>query len=125
MPNPESTTHGVVFDLPAAERELRAQPAYLRDGYAARTLVREPDLRLVLMVMAAGRQIPAHQADDTVSIHALSGSLRVTAGGNVFDLTPGQIVALEGGLRHEVDAPSDAAFLLTLAWGRETRTPTT
>ena len=50
MTKPVSITDRPVFDLAAIGRELRAEDAYQRDGHTARTLVREPSLRVVLVV---------------------------------------------------------------------------
>ena len=49
--------HEIVFDLAAVDSELRKEDAYQREGHTARTLVREPDLRIVLVVMKAGTRI--------------------------------------------------------------------
>jgi len=49
--------HGVqstAFEIVDIAREMRAEDTYARDGHTARTLVREADLRIVLMVMKAG-----------------------------------------------------------------------
>ena len=116
MTKPESASAGVTFDLATAERELRAEDAYLRQGHTARTLVREPDLRILLLVMKVDSRIAEHQANETASIHALSGHVRLHLLGRVVDLRSGQLLVLERGLRHDVEAVLDSAFLLTLGW---------
>ncbi len=118
MMKPASTERGAVFDLAAAERELRTQDAYARDGHTARTLVREADLRIVLLVMRAGSQIAEHHADETASIHALAGQVRLHLPDHVVELAAGQLLVLEPGLRHDVEAVGDSACLLTLGWQR-------
>lgn len=77
MTEPAPTGHGATFDLGAVDREMRQEAAYLREGHTARTLVREPDLRVVLVVMKAGARIAEHHADETASVHALSGHIRL------------------------------------------------
>jgi quercetin dioxygenase-like cupin family protein len=116
MNRPEPTDRGAVFDLAAIDAEMRRDDAYLREGHTARTLVREPDLRVVLVVMKAKARIAEHSASDTASVHALSGHLRLQLPGNVADLSAGRLVVLERGLRHDVEAVDDSAFLLTLGW---------
>ena len=107
-------SQGTVFELATAERELREEPAYARDGHTARTLVREPDLRVVLVVMRSGGKIAEHRAHETASIQALSGHIRLRVETQLVHLTAGKLLVIAPQLRHEVDALADSAFLLTL-----------
>ena len=114
MPKPEPTTRGVVFDLTTADRDLRNEDAYAREGHTARTLVRESDVRIVLLVLKAGGRIPEHRADATASIHALSGHVRLRLEDQVVELPAGRLLVLDGGLRHDVEAVVESTLLLTL-----------
>jgi hypothetical protein len=141
MTKPTPITEGAVFDLAAIDRELRSDATYLRDGHAARTLVREPAIRIVLVVMKAGARIAEHRAQEVTSIHALTGHVRLVlsdraiersekgggdpdgsaggAGGKAprgIDLAGGRVLVVAPDLRHHVDAVADSALLLTLAW---------
>lgn len=123
MARPESAEFGVIFDLATIEQELRREEAYARDGHTARTLVREPDLRVVLIAMTAGSRIPAHTADATVSIQALTGRLRLQLPrlarqreDRIVDLPIGRLLVLQPGNEHSVEAVGDSAFLLTFGW---------
>ena len=107
---------GISFDLGAVDSELRAEDAYQREGHTARTLVRSPDLRIVLVVMKAGARIAEHRANETVSVHTLSGHVRLGLPDKAADLVAGQLLVLERGQRHDVEAIRDSAFLLTLGW---------
>jgi hypothetical protein len=51
MTTPAAVAGGATFDVTAAERELRQEETYARNGHAARTLVVQPDLRIVLVAM--------------------------------------------------------------------------
>jgi quercetin dioxygenase-like cupin family protein len=116
MSRPEPTHQGATFDLAAIEAEMRREDAYRGEGHTARTLVREEDMRIVLVVMKVGARIAEHQASDTVSIHALSGHVRLRLPDKVADLPAGRLIALGRGLRHDVEAVAESAFLLTLGW---------
>jgi len=109
-----SAEFGATFDLGSMKRALRAELRYQRDGQAARTLVRAPDLRVVLIVLRRGVRIAEHHANETVSIQALAGHLRVHLSERVVDLEAGELLVLAAGLHHDVEAPVDSAFLLTL-----------
>ncbi len=116
MTKPESTAGGVVFDLATADREMREEEAYVRDGHTGRTLTREPDLRIVLVVMKAGSRMAEHHADATASIQVLGGQLRLHIQDRTVDLPAGRLLVLERGLRHDVEAVGESAFLITLGW---------
>jgi quercetin dioxygenase-like cupin family protein len=116
MTQSETPTQETSFDLTAVDSELRQKDAYQRDGHTARTLTRKPDLRIVLVVMKAGARIAEHHADETASIHALSGHVRLCLPDETADLAAGRLLVLERGLKHDVEAVADSAFLLTLGW---------
>jgi quercetin dioxygenase-like cupin family protein len=119
MSKPEPTHQGAIFDLAAIDAEMRREDAYARVGHTARTLVREEDLRIVLIVMKAGGRMAEHQASDTASIHALSGHVRLRLPEKTVDMPAGRLLVLERGLRHDVEAVAESAFLLTLGWQAE------
>ena len=119
MPQPESPQHGLTFDLGAAEREMRLEDGYERNGHTARTLMRAPDLRVQLIVIKAGSRMAEHQANASGSILALSGQLRLHLPDRTVELPAGQLLVLGGGLRHDVEADIDSSFVLTLGWREE------
>lgn len=114
MSEPTSPERGASYDLSALAREMRGSDAYAHTGHTARTLVREPELRVVLVVMRAGNVIKEHKADDTTSIHTLSGALRLRVPDAAAELPAGTLRVLERGLPHAVEALEESAFLLTL-----------
>jgi quercetin dioxygenase-like cupin family protein len=72
-------------------------------------------LRTVLVVLKEGATIEEHEARGAMTLHVLSGSIRFRAAGRTLELTAGQLVVLESVARHDVEAVTDSAFLLTLA----------
>lgn len=116
MTKPVATSEAAIFDIATIEAEMRREDAYVREGHTARTLVREPDLRIVLVVMKAGARMAEHRAKDTASIHALAGHVRLRLPETVADLPAGRLLVLERGLLHDVEAVEESSFLLTLGW---------
>jgi quercetin dioxygenase-like cupin family protein len=111
-----SIAGGASFDLAALDRELRKEAAYEASGYTARTLVREPDLRIVLIVMKAGARMVDHRVETTASLYVLSGLVRLHLPGKPVDLPAHDLLALEAGVRHDVEAREQSGFLLTIGW---------
>lgn len=104
------------LDLDAIVANLRADTAYESSGHTARTLLRTSDMRIVLVALEKGRRMQEHETQETVVIHVLSGNLHLDLPHGPMNLFPGQIVTIEKGARHAVEAYSDSAFLLTLGW---------
>jgi len=111
-------TEPAVFDIAEVDAEMRRSDAYGREGHTARTLAREADLRIVLVVMKAGARIAEHSAKDTASVHALRGHVRLRLPDRVADLPAGRLLVLERSVPHDVEAVEESAFLLTLGWER-------
>ncbi len=108
--------HSASFDMVDIAREMRREDTYVRDGHTARTLVREADLRIVLIVMRAGATMKEHQVAETASVHALSGHVRLRLPDRAVELSTGRLLVLEPGLRHNVEALEESTLLLTLGW---------
>ena len=116
MNKPESAEHGITFDLLALARDLQDEPSYLREGQAARTLVRAPDLRIVVIALRAGKRMAEHHANVTASVQTLTGHLRLQLADRSAELPAGQLIVLGAGLPHDVYAETDSTFVLTLGW---------
>ncbi|HLJ67083.1 MAG TPA: cupin domain-containing protein [Chloroflexota bacterium] len=106
------------FDLQAELERLRRQPGYDAGKPTGKTLVKEPDLRIVLIALRDGAGLEEHQASGPISVQVIEGKITLRVMNARVDLTAGEIVALEAGVRHDVEAAGDAAFLLTI--GRTT-----
>jgi quercetin dioxygenase-like cupin family protein len=104
-----------VFDILAEAEQLQREPAWTDGDRNAKTLVKKPDLRKVLMVMKAGARLEEHFAPGSITIYTLSGRLRVAVGNQGVELKPGQMLSLDGGHRHDLEALELSAFLLTVA----------
>lgn len=102
--------------------QLQREPGW-QSGHAARTLVKYEGLRVVLIALQAGSRIPEHHTEGQISIHTITGHIRVHAQERSFDLLTGGLLALDRGFAHDVEALEESAFLLTIAWPRGKDTP--
>ncbi len=109
----------LLFDLEQEANRLRAEAPWLEHGRNAVTLVKHPDLRIVFMLMKPGTRLQEHHARGRISVHTLSGHVRLHLGGQIADLPAGRLIALERDLPHDVEAVEESAVLLTIAWPGE------
>ncbi|MCB9383521.1 MAG: hypothetical protein H6509_02825 [Bryobacterales bacterium] len=101
-------------DLNAVCDELRREAAESSAGHAARTLLHEPDLRVVLIAMAPGGVIQEHKARSAGSIQTLRGAIDVQFPERSVRVAAGSLLSVKGGVRHSVTARDGGEFLLTL-----------
>jgi quercetin dioxygenase-like cupin family protein len=103
------------FDLEREIKSLREENAW-QAGRNSKTLVKHPNLRMVLTVLKSGTRLHEHKAAGRISVQAVAGHIRMHVQDGVFDLPAGHLLALERALPHDVEALEDSAFLLTIAW---------
>lgn len=106
------------FSLQTEVKQLQRQSSYQNGEPCGRTLVKGSALRIMLMALRAGARLREHHASGPISIQVIEGSLRVSLPTESVQLVAGQLLALESGIRHDVEAIEDSAFLLTI--GRTT-----
>jgi quercetin dioxygenase-like cupin family protein len=107
----------ISVDVPLEIARLRAERAYEQDGHAGRTLVKYPDLRVVLETMKRGTRLPFHETAERMTLQVVLGQLRVSLRpGEVSELSEGTFTAIDAARVHEIESLDESAFLLTLAW---------
>ncbi len=105
----------LTFEIPTLLAQLKAEATWQREAHNAMTLTKSRGLRVVLVAMREGATLPTHHTDGPISMQVIDGELRVTADSCVVKLHAGQLVTLQSGVRHGVEAATEAAFLLTLS----------
>ncbi|QIN84460.1 hypothetical protein GBA63_18795 [Rubrobacter tropicus] len=70
---------------------------------------------MVLMVMRAGDRLEEHAAPGANSLGVREGSVRFSAAGEVVEAGPETLIACDPGVRHAVEALSDAVCLISVA----------
>ncbi len=105
-----------VLDLSAELARLRDEEPWRRSGRHTRTLIKDADLRVILIALQSGARLEEHHAPGRITIHALDGCLRVGVAGQSLDLSAGRMVTIGPRIPHEVEALEESAFLLTIAW---------
>lgn len=85
-------------------------------GRSSKTLVKYPDLRILLIAMKANTRMHEHTAAGRISVQSLNGHIRLHLPARVVDLPAGHLLALDHCVPHDVEAVEDSVFLLTIAW---------
>lgn len=111
----------MAFDLASEIEQLYAEPAWRTGDRNAKTLVKEPGVRIVLTVLKASASTAPHQVDAPVSLQVLRGRLRVHLPDGSREAAAGILLALDRDIHHQVEALEDSAFLLTIPWRDEER----
>jgi quercetin dioxygenase-like cupin family protein len=108
------------FDMASELEELHRDDSWLQPtGRSSKTLVKHPDLRIVLIAMKANTRMHEHTAAGRISVHSLKGHIRLHLPERVVDLPAGRLLALDQCVPHDVEAAEDSAFLLTISWPPE------
>ena len=90
-------------------------------GRSSETIVKYPEFRIVLIRMKPGSYMSHHRAEGPISVHAVLGKIKVhLPDDRTEELVPGDLLAIERGLEHDVEALEESAFLLTIAWAEAT-----
>lgn len=95
--------------------QLREEPEYAANGRNGLTLVKGPEMRVVVMVVRSGGGLAEHHAPGPITVQVLEGEIRFSSGDEVVNLREGDLLALPSRQPHAVEAVRDSTFLLTIA----------
>ena len=114
---PELAQPLLQFDLAAEIEHLRSQESWQRGtGRSSRTLVKQPDFRIVLVAMRRNTEIKEHRADGRISIQTIAGHVRLKLPQQTVEVPDGHLMALDRCIAHDVEAVEESVFLLTICW---------
>lgn len=108
-----AAVHSVDLDG-VADRLIAALPGH---GRRSENLAREGGTSLIMMAMEGGDLLREHSADGVVMVQVLRGHTTLTAGKETFDLRSGELVMLQPGVRHDLQAEEQSVVLLTIGGG--------
>jgi quercetin dioxygenase-like cupin family protein len=124
---PHSVGHAMIGDtlstpilqcnLDEEIENLHREDAWMKEtGPSSKTLVKYPDLRVVLLAMKKNMIMREHKTSARISIQTLAGRIHLKLQDRKMDLPAGHLLTLDPDLAHDVEAVEDSAFLLTLSW---------
>lgn len=107
-----------LFPLADHVRRLKAEAPIAAHGRDSLTLVRDPEVDVVVVALAAGGRLPQHRAPGPVSVLVLEGRIAFTAGGRRLEAGPHDLITLEARAPHSVEALEPSAMLITISTPR-------
>jgi quercetin dioxygenase-like cupin family protein len=108
------------IDLERELQQLRQEDSWQRKtGRSSKTLAKYPDFRIVLILMKGGTRMRQHRAEGRISIQPLKGQVCIHLTHRKVNLPAGQLLMLDCGVLHDVEALEESALLLTISWRKE------
>ena len=108
------------FPIPRLVDQLMAEKTFIESGRTALSLVSAGGFASVLTVVRAGMRCDPHEAPVPGMLLGVRGRVTVTTKSDSDDpsakieLEEGEGLALAPGLRHDLEAASDCAYLLVM-----------
>ena len=99
------------------KRNLNILIEYDDERFNPKVLMNEPGYRMVLLSMRAGQHIPEHVSKGMVTVHAILGHVTLFAGSFPNELYAGEIMCIENGEPHRLEAIEDSALLVLSTGG--------
>jgi quercetin dioxygenase-like cupin family protein len=98
--------------IPNEVQSMWKEEAWQKDvGRSARTLVKYPDLRIVLVSMKAGTRFKQHKTSARLAILMLAGHVDLHLPNATVEVLRGELLALDRDVSHDVEAIRLSTFL--------------
>jgi quercetin dioxygenase-like cupin family protein len=85
---------------------------YEEQQFSPKVLMNEPGYRMVLLSLRARQNIPEHASSGIVTLYVILGHITLFAGPFPDELYAGQVICIESGVRHRIEAFEDSALLV-------------
>jgi len=78
------------------------------------TLLRDEQLKVMRLVLQAGKELPEHAVDGPITMHRLQGAIDVIAHGSCKTMRAGDLMYLAAKVPHALRATEDASMLVNV-----------
>lgn len=82
-------------------------------------LINEPGYRMVLLGLRAGQSMPEHSNPATITVHSILGHITFYVRSSSWELRPGEVLSVEAGAPHRLEAHEDSALLVLATGGAD------
>lgn len=112
------------LDQPLLQSNLNAEIENLQladswqrgTGRSSKTLLNSPACGILLVAMKEGTVTKEHRVDGRITIHTLVGQLRLKLPDQTVEVLAGNLLMLDRGIVHDIQAVEKSVFLLTMCW---------
>lgn len=94
---------------------LQEQIEYNDSKFNPKVLVNEPGYRMVLLNLRKGQSVPEHANKAVVTVYAITGHITFYEGTDSCELRAGEVVRINGGAPHHLEAHEDSALYVLAA----------
>lgn len=102
-------------DIPAFIQQIKHEDTWKNGDRNSITIFKTDDLRVVLIALHPGAELKTHTAPGIITVQAIEGKITFSTGGQMEELSAGNMVILQAGIPHAVMALEESVFLLTMA----------
>jgi quercetin dioxygenase-like cupin family protein len=81
-------------------------------------MVKTEIFEVIRLIIHAGANVPAHEVSGTIMLHCLEGRIVLGLGDTSLEMSAGQWVYLDRGVRHSVEGVEESSLLLTIVADR-------
>lgn len=82
-----------------------------------KVLMNRPGYRLVLLNLRRGQSVPEHATREMVTVYAIAGHITFYESQSPSDLRAGEVLFIDGGVPHKLEAHEDSSLLVVAAGG--------
>ena len=107
------------FSVPEEIAKIKEGDQWKHTRRGAVTLSKNADVRTVLVALSEGMEIHEHHAEGPITVYVVEGAINFSASGEQRRLAAGSLLALGGGIPHDVHALEECAFIITVVQPRE------
>ena len=104
----------VTFTISDEMDMLTREPEWLSSDRNAVTVVKTPNLSVVLAVIRIGARLCGHDVDGPITIQVLSGAVRFGLAADSKTLRAGTVIALDKAFPHEIEALENTGLMLRI-----------
>jgi quercetin dioxygenase-like cupin family protein len=102
-------------DIVEEIKRLKSGPEWRSGDRHAVSLVKDEALNILLLVLKKGAALHEHRTKGPIAVQIVSGSIRFRAGSDERGFSNGQIVALDRGVAHSLEALEESALIIVTA----------
>src|SRR5579872_6955605 len=92
----------IEVDLATELEALRASGSYQAADHAAKTIAKQPGVRVVLIALKPGGRMHEHHADWAITVQGIQGRVEFKVADRAVVLTPGRLLTVAAGMPHQV-----------------------